>query len=54
MAQGDCSVYIGRTGGITPTIGSTLDDYYVSANDKWMICTVANNTQFLLVHIEEA
>lgn len=52
MAAGDVTVQLLAVS--TTAIDTAVTGMRVSANDKWMMCSVANGQQVLIVHIEEA
>lgn len=52
MAQGDVTVQV-----VNPTaaeIDTAVTAMRVTANDKWMMCSVQNGTKVIIVNIEEA
>jgi hypothetical protein len=52
MAAGDVTVQLVAVS--TTAIDAAVTAMRVTANDKWLICSVANGQQVLIVHIEEA
>ena len=52
MAAGNVIVQILNTN--TATIDAAVTGMRVTANDKWLMCSLSNGKQVLIVHIEEA
>lgn len=52
MAQGDVSVTI--LAADTAAIDAWITAARVTANDKWLMTSIANGQQIVVVHIEEA
>ncbi len=52
MAAGDVSVQILAPS--TTAIDTAVTNLRVTANDKWLMTSIANGMQVLIVHIEEA
>lgn len=52
MAAGDVTVQLLAVD--TSAIDAAVTAMRVTANDKWMMCSIANGQQVLIVHIEEA
>ena len=52
MAAGDVTVQLLAVD--TSAIDTAVTALRVTANDKWLMTSVANGLQVLLVHIEEA
>jgi len=52
MAAGDVTVQLCDVD--TSAIDTAVSAMRVSANDHWLMCSVADGKQILIVHIEEA
>jgi len=52
MAAGTVTVQIVAPD--TAAIDTAVTTLRVTANDKWLMCSIANGQQVLIVHIEEA
>jgi len=52
MGAGDVTVQI--LDAVATDIDTALTALRVTANDKWLMCSIANGTQVLIAHIEEA
>ena len=52
MGEGDVTVQILDVD--TSDIDTAVTGMRVTANDKWMMCSVGGGQQVLIVHIEEA
>lgn len=52
MAQGDVDVQI--VNATTAAIDTAVTAMRTTANDKWLMCSVNNGTQVVIVNIEEA
>ena len=53
MGAGDVVVNIVDSGD-TALIDSTITGMRNTANDKWLMCSISNGLQVLIVNIEEA
>lgn len=52
MAAGAVTAQI--VNAIAADVDTAVTAMRVTANDKWMMCSIANGMQVLIVHIEEA
>tara|TARA_R100001530_G_scaffold41579_1_gene31786 strand:- start:2387 stop:2545 length:159 start_codon:yes stop_codon:yes gene_type:complete len=52
MAQGDVDVQIVAAN--TTAVDTAVTAMRTTANDKWLMCSIANGLQVLIVNIEEA
>ena len=54
MAAGDVTVQLHNLVDGTAAIDSAVTALRVTANDKWLMTSVANGLSVMVVHIEEA
>jgi|TARA_Y100000310_G_C19968031_1_gene484216 hypothetical protein len=52
MAQGDVDVQI--VAATTTAVDTAVTAMRTTANDKWLMCSIANGLQVMIVNIEEA
>ena len=52
MAAGDVDVQI--VGATTAAVDAAVTAMRTTANDKWLMCSIGNGQQIMIVNIEEA
>jgi len=54
MAAGDVTVEIHTIADGTAAIDTAVTNLRVTANDKWLLTSLSNGLEIMIVHIEEA